>query len=209
MVRYLICSKGCDCCSKRSLVSCFDFDMDFPGPYAPAVLRFQVTFPDNYPDRPPLIVFKSDIFHPLVTPLTTYTAGAGSSTAASTDSNVRELLPPGGFSLRHMLPHSSLKSDSSEPNVETARSSMDPLSASHLTVDPYQVLGALSLTTSKTRHESLYEVLAYMKSSFEDESVLDALPLSAAGNSGAWHAWQAHRRQVNQFRPVYSFFDTL
>ena len=201
MVGHLICSKGCDCFSNSSLVSCFDSDMDFPGPYAPAILRFQVTFPDNYPDRPPLFVFKSDIFHPLVTPLTTYTAGAGTSTVASTDPNLRELLPPGGFSLKHMFPHWSLKSDSPEPNVENARLSTETRSASHSTIDSHQLQGASSFMTSETRHEPLYEVLAYMKSSFEDESVLDALPLNATGNSGAWYAWQAHRRQVNKVYP--------
>lgn len=38
------------------------------------------------------------------------------------------------------------------------------------------------------------ELLDYIRSSFDTESVLDSLPLEAAGNPGAWHAWQAHRR---------------
>jgi hypothetical protein len=37
------------------------------------------------------------------------------------------------------------------------------------------------------------EVLAYMKSVFEDPAMLDELPLETAGNPGAWHAWRSYR----------------
>src|ERR1700749_3939206 len=42
------------------------------GPYAPSILRFQLSFLSQFPAQPPLITFSSDIFHPLLTPLTTY-----------------------------------------------------------------------------------------------------------------------------------------
>ena len=38
------------------------------------------------------------------------------------------------------------------------------------------------------------EILEYVKRAFDDEAVLDTLPLEAAGNSGAWKAWRAYRR---------------
>lgn len=38
------------------------------GYYASAILKFLVTFPPNYPDRPPNIHFITDVFHPLVSP---------------------------------------------------------------------------------------------------------------------------------------------
>lgn len=38
------------------------------------------------------------------------------------------------------------------------------------------------------------ELLDYIRSTFDDEDVLDSLPVEAAGNPGAWHAWKAHRR---------------
>ncbi|MCJ1477463.1 hypothetical protein MMC13_006135 [Lambiella insularis] len=41
---------------------------------------------------------------------------------------------------------------------------------------------------------SIADVLKYVKASFEDETLLDALPLEAAVSSGAWHAWAAYRR---------------
>lgn len=40
---------------------------------------------------------------------------------------------------------------------------------------------------------STHEVLSYIRSTFDDESVLDSVPLEAAGNPGAWHAWRTHR----------------
>ena len=36
-------------------------------------------------------------------------------------------------------------------------------------------------------------LLNYIRSTFDDETVLDSLPLEAAGNPSAWHAWRAHR----------------
>ena len=71
-----------------------------PGPYAPSVLRFQISFLSQFPAQPPLITFSSDIFHPLLTPLTTYTA-SGMDTVSASD---QEILPPGGFSLRYGFP---------------------------------------------------------------------------------------------------------
>lgn len=37
-------------------------------------------------------------------------------------------------------------------------------------------------------------LLDYIRSTFDDAKILDELPLEAAGNPGAWHAWRAHRR---------------
>jgi hypothetical protein len=43
-------------------------------------------------------------------------------------------------------------------------------------------------------------LLDYIRLTFEDATILDALPLDAAGNPGAWHAWKAHRRNVKAAR---------
>ncbi len=45
------------------------------------------------------------------------------------------------------------------------------------------------------REISTFEVLDYMRSAFDDADVLDSVPLEAAGNPGAWHAWRTYRRQ--------------
>ncbi|RDB22707.1 Protein crossbronx-like [Hypsizygus marmoreus] len=36
------------------------------GYYADAILKFRLTFPSNYPERPPMVQFVTDVFHPLV-----------------------------------------------------------------------------------------------------------------------------------------------
>ena len=45
-------------------------------------------------------------------------------------------------------------------------------------------------------HASISEVLHYVKRVFEDEVLLDELPLDGAANPGAWYAWRAHRRKT-------------
>ncbi|KDR83764.1 hypothetical protein GALMADRAFT_236124 [Galerina marginata CBS 339.88] len=36
------------------------------GYYADSILKFRLTFPDNYPESPPAVDFVTDVFHPLV-----------------------------------------------------------------------------------------------------------------------------------------------
>lgn len=44
----------------------------------------------------------------------------------------------------------------------------------------------------------MLDVLYYVKKTFDDGTALDTLPLKAAGNPGAWHAWRAHRGTILQ-----------
>ena len=218
MGRHLLRSKGYNPDLVLFLSLAISVLINCQGPYAPAVLRFHVSFPENYPNQPLLVVFKTDIFHPLVTPLTTYMAGTLTAASGSTTSDDHVPLPPGGFSLRFAFPRWFRK-----PQKEASLRSIESRSASELStkLDPLengspgpcspapisksdpvfldQGKGMASYITSKAQDEPLYDVLLYMKSAFEDESVIDALPLDAASNSGAWHAWQAHRRKVQQY----------
>jgi len=145
------------------------------GPYAAAVLRFQISFPDNYPDSPPLITFSNDIFHPLLTPLSTYTytGAAENDTFSASD---EERLPPGGFSLRHGFPQWFRRTKSTPRSSEGSASGSQAESAS---------LNAITV----------YEVLDYVRLAFTDENFLDSLPMEAAANPGAYHAWHTHREQ--------------
>jgi len=39
------------------------------GYYTDSILKFRLTFPHNYPDRPPTVHFVTDVFHPLISQL--------------------------------------------------------------------------------------------------------------------------------------------
>jgi len=198
------------------------------GPYATAVLRFQISFPDSYPSLPPLVTFSTDMFHPLITPLTTYmytTDIQNNGTVSATD---EERLPPGGFSLRHGFPDwfgrggrrsrqaSAPQSQSvnrqqtpprSEPTgfqgpSDAAGSLMStPNSTTSASTSTPGVVSYLRTNAQAKNSVSTYDVLRYIRSTFDDEDVLDSIPLEAAGNPGAWHAWRAYRRQ-QQKTPV-------
>lgn len=197
------------------------------GPYAPAILRFQISFPPGYPESPPNVTFTTDIFHPLVTPLTTYTYTTGSSDTDPVSATDEERLPTGGFSLRHGFPFwfqrakkSAANSACSSRNVSGSHAQNDqaqPQSATGL-AEPGSATPATSrsLSASKstpagsplpspgqsTNDVTVAEVLQYVRSAFSDEVLLDSLPLEAAGNPGAWHAWRAHRRRTGHLPSV-------
>lgn len=177
------------------------------GPYSPAVLRFNVSFPPQYPDDPPLVTFATDIFHPLLVPLTTYTfstsAGDANDTVSASD---EDRLPPGGFSLRDGFPEWFARRNTPRRKVmdsdgHSQRSGYRTSSGSRdVSVEPADVpLDPETVSTSRPSGEipskpvAIVDVLAYLKSAFEDPAMLDRLPLEAAGNPGAWHAWQSHR----------------
>lgn len=158
------------------------------GPYANAVLRFEIDFPVDYPAHPPTVTFLSDVFHPLVTPLTTYTytmRDAGGDTMSAAD---RDRLPPGGLSLRHGFPEwfndvrgGSNDKDASLPLVESEKHSAAP--------------GPEALGSTR-RPPMTVEVLQYMRIVFDTEAMLDSVPLGAAANPGAWHAWKSYRAKA-------------
>lgn len=209
------------------------------GPYASAVLRLQIRFPDVYPDLPPLVTFATDVFHPLIVPLTTYTFSTGSASDNPVSATDEERLPPGGFSLRHGFPHWFGRA--TRKDVASCPSSRN-VSGNHAEVNS---AGKLDQTETEPENQELSdtvhnadavpdkpvdnedneyneeaeeksprvtqvpivdqfvqprqivpvsELLEYIRSTFDDEEVLDSLPVEAAGNPGAWHAWKAHRR---------------
>ncbi|KAJ5774982.1 Ubiquitin-conjugating enzyme [Penicillium paradoxum] len=198
------------------------------GPYASAILRFQLRFPDTYPDFPPLVTFATDLFHPLIVPLTTYTFSTGSASDDPVSATDDQRLPPGGFSLRHGFPHwfggpqqSGFGSRNTSRNVSgtsaSAASSVRGSSADPITDDggqsntdapaeaaddedndvPTPRLAQVPSPNQFAERRSVVpvsEILNYIRSTFDDEMVLDSVPVEVAGNPGAWHAWQAHRR---------------
>ena len=190
------------------------------GPYSPAVLRFEITFPSRYPETPPLIRFISDIFHPLVIPLTTYTNSSILPISNTNSTGLAEHLPPGGFSLKHGFAHwfenpgSSVKSSTPAWDVNGSYRQRKHVRELEKIVEPSAAsisgsaaqdscssmirgrLRRLSTHDSFGTHDRITTVLDYVKTSFDDFELLDGIPLKAAGNPGAWKAWQAHRKHV-------------
>jgi hypothetical protein len=212
-------------------------------PYASAILRFSIRFPASYPALPPLVIFNTDIFHPLIVPLTTYTFTTGSSNEAPVSATDEERLPPGGFSLRHGFPHwfgraqrtndsvansrnvsgggstADTAVENEEPTKEPSEDGLQdkpvlPVTPKKQTAEEARsisqmqssesrdVSSRISPTPATLPYQDLQKtipvvsLLNYIRSTFDNETILDALPLEAAGNPGAWHAWKAHRRGV-------------
>lgn len=140
-------------------------------------------------------------------------------TVSATD---EERLPPGGFSLRHGFPHwfgraSRSRQTSGQQHHHRDRAVTPPPRQSAATPGPSgggtpasvattnSPAGSLAATPGgtasfeQTRRRpgdvSTHEVLRYVASAFSDDAVLDAVPLEAAGNPGAWHAWRTRQRQ--------------
>lgn len=168
------------------------------------------------------MTFSTDMFHPLITPLTTYmytTDIQDNGTVSATD---EERLPPGGFSLRHGFPgwfgrgsRGRQTSGTHQPSPDPAQTPQRPTSgapaeratpASSATPPSAGSAGPGSANSSApafmqtgtrrgSQGASTYEFLRYIRSTFDNADVLDAIPIEAAGNPGAWHAWRTYRGQ--------------
>lgn len=152
------------------------------GPYTNAVLRFRIAFPDDYPERPPVITFLQDVFHPLVTPLTTYTHSTrergGTVSAADEDK-----LPPGGLVLKEGFPEwfdHDVVEDGQTTGGEPAANDEGP--------------GMQECAQVATPH--VVQVLQYLRLIFSTPEIIDGVPLTSAANPSAWHAWRSHRAKV-------------
>lgn len=155
--------------------------MKLPGPYANAILRFQIAFPDDYPDRPPVITFLQDVFHPLVTPLTTYTHSTrerGGTISAADE----EKLPPGGLVLKEGFPEWFANGV-----AEAGKKDEDEQAASE---------GAEAAAATHVAPPHIAQVLQYVRLVFTAPEITDGVPLSSAANPSAWHAWRSHRAKV-------------
>lgn len=157
------------------------------GPYSSAILRFEISFPLTYPEAGPLITFSTEIFHPLLVPLTTYTFASGAidpnATLGATESR---RLPPGSFHLREAFP-SWYGPDHDRASMRSASLGVTSFEQSATQSLPHES------PTSEYVKPTLLDVLQYLKRAFEDTILLDNLPVRAAVNPNAWHAWRAHR----------------
>ena len=153
------------------------------GPYASAILRFELAFPIKYPEIGPMVTFSTEIFHPLLVPLTTYTFDSGALDPNTTfSSSETERLAPGSFNLREGFPRwypRSTRNDDRSARSSSTGTSFATEAAKDKEKDDVE--------------QHLQAVLEYMRRAFEDVEFLDNLSLKAAVNTNAWHAWRAHR----------------
>lgn len=174
-------------------------DVECKGPYARAILRFQISFPDTYPDLPPVVTFSSDIFHPLVVPLTTYTFSASAGDASNTlSASDTERLPPGAFSPRLGFPDWFRPGDTRGDAHETFDVTEEDRDRSNDWPIPRR--NAPSEVRPGRGHKDrkciILDLLQHLQDAFQDETVLDNMPLDTAANPSAWHAWRAYRGLV-------------
>jgi len=124
-------------------------------------------------------------------------------TVSATD---EERLPPGGFSLRHGFPDwfgrrgrrvAADKQSGRDPATRQTPHRPPPpadLSSGGTVSSGNSALGqSPGFADTKRKDVSTFAVLQYIRSTFDDEDVMDSIPLEAAGNPGAWHAWRTHR----------------
>ena len=144
-----------------------------------------------------------------------------SGTVSATDA---ERLPPGGFSLRDGFPdwfgrgarrsaerrRSGSSQTPSRGGTATNTNAVEsPASETGSSVSPTpgrrtgeSYSGGADITAGVTERVSTCDVLRYVRSAFDDAEVLDVVPLEAAGNPGAWHAWRAHRIKTGAICPA-------
>lgn len=153
------------------------------------------------------MTFSTDVFHPLLTPLTTYTFSTNAQDTDTVSATDEERLPPGGFSLRHGFPHwfgRTRKSLPSSREVSGPTMSSPLLDTITIRTSPGSVSPDTSSNQRVSKDISIVQTLDYIRSTFSEESVLDSLPLEAASNPGAYHAWRTYRAPFLQARQTPS-----
>jgi hypothetical protein len=154
------------------------------------------------------------MFHPLITPLTTYMYTTDIQDGGTVSATDDERLPPGGFSLRQGFPSwfgrasrtaasaGSRQVSGTSQYLQTPVKNMSPGGSTSEQNTPDS--GATTPARMPVRREdrvSTFEVLRYIRSTFDDADVLDSVPLEAAGNPGAWHAWRTYRAKIEKTDP--------
>jgi hypothetical protein len=135
-----------------------------------------------------------------------------SGTVSATDD---ERLPPGGFSLRHGFP--DWFGRASRRSAERARTGSYQTPPRGGVESPGTGISGTSPGRTgdsggsgtggkqgerRKSEVSTYDVLRYIRSTFDDDEVLDTVPLEAAGNPGAWHAWRTYRVKAGKILNV-------
>lgn len=129
-------------------------------------------------------------------PLTQYTFSASAVDASSTVSaSDEDRLPPGAFSLRygfpewfsrgHLVENKSNTASVTDPDLSRPLTPGSPVLGSGNGPENYQV--------AEDRKSIILKILNHVQNAFENDAMLDSMPLDSAGDPSAWHAWRAHR----------------
>lgn len=155
------------------------------------------------------------MFHPLIKPLTTYVYTTDTEKSETVSSADEERLPPGGFSLRHGFSEWFAKKNTAKFDMEDERQvynakqpSSSPILTCGTSLAPTCIEDTSRGKENENKKTSIYQVLRYIRSTFDNEVVLDQVPLAAAGNPGAWHAWRTHRAKVPK-NSTYKIGDSI
>ena len=100
----------------------------------------------------------------------------------------RDRLPPGGLSLRYGFPEWFDSGKDGLSNKDVASSNVES--------EKHNVASELKPLGSASQPPLTVEVLQYIRIVFDTETMLDSVPLEAAANPGAWHAWRSYRARV-------------
>lgn len=145
------------------------------------------------------------MFHPLITPPTTkiYTATVQHPDIVSVTDE--ELPTSGFFSLRHGFPrwfgrvNGKLDNENEDEKKLFSEKEvpLESTSATGIGPSPKKLAGSNLTLRKKPPYEiEIYELISYIRSTFDDENILDQIPLGVAGNPGAWHAWRTYRAKL-------------
>jgi hypothetical protein len=146
------------------------------------------------------MTFSTDIFHPLVVPLTTYTFSASPIDASSTVGASGEgRLPPGAFSLRYGFPD-WFASTAAEGISDDSQAQILRKEPSTPDVD-IPIPNVRVPTAEIDRNNLLLELVHHIQDAFEKDALLDNMPVEVAGDPSAWHAWRAHRGLARDMTP--------
>jgi hypothetical protein len=154
-----------------------------------------------------LLTFHTEVFHPLVVPLTVYTVagGEGREGMGVSSRDVGEGLGAGAFDASWGMSDSTRHHPTMEQGAEISSqpSSSDtpdqpPTEAPQATRPETERRCASTVSpTNQSAHSptvtTTLSLLSHLHATFTDPSTLDALPPQYAANPSAYHAWRSYR----------------
>lgn len=156
------------------------------GLYKSAILRFRIIFPSRYPAIAPLVVFSSEVFHPLV-----MSPSGGQEESVFDKEGMSN--PLGLFNLGQEFPRWA-KGSTSPDNSSGIFGSVRSAETSEIQrISPEH---GPDSKESASVDMPIISVLRYVRSCFDDEEIIDSIVLEHAVNPSAWYAWRAHRAEL-------------